>query len=61
MVTLKMSDEDGKLLVNALQRFTSDYRPLRYGGQHKPNTPINEEEWLKLTELVNKLPYEIKL
>ena len=61
MVTLKMSDEDGKLLLNSLIRFTNDYRPLIYGGQYKPNSPINEEEWLKLNELVQKLPYEIKL
>ena len=56
-----MNDKDGKLLVDVLVKFTNDYRPLIYGGQHKPNPPINEEEWLKLTELVNKLPYEIKL
>jgi hypothetical protein len=61
MVTLKMSDEDSKLLVNSLIRFINDYRPFRYGGQHKPNLPINEEEWLRLKDLVNKLPYEIKL
>ena len=61
MVTLKMSDEDGKLLVNVLNKFTNDYRPLRYGGQHKPNSPINEEEWLRLNQLIQKLPYEIKL
>ena len=61
MVTLKMSDEDGKLLVNVLVKFTNDYIPLRYGGQLDYNPPITEEEWLKLNELVNKLPYEIKL
>ena len=61
MTTLKMSDEDGKLLVNVLQKFTNDYRPLRYGGQLDYNPPINEEEWLRLTNLIQKLPYEIKL
>jgi hypothetical protein len=61
MTTLKMSDEDGKLLVNVLVKFTNDYRPLRYGGQHITNPPINEEEWLKLNNLIQKLPYEIKL
>ena len=34
---------------------------VRYGGQHITNPPINEEEWLKLNNLVQKLPYEIKL
>jgi hypothetical protein len=61
MVTLKMSDEDGKLLVNVLNKFTNDYRPLRYGGKLDYNPPITEEEWLKLNNLVQKLPYEIKL
>jgi len=61
MVTLKMSDEDGKLLVNVLVKFTNDYRPLRYGGSAILYPPITEEEWLKLNNLVQKLPYEIKL
>jgi len=61
MTTLKMSDEDGKLLVNSLIRFINDYRPFRYGGQLNYNPVITDEEWLRLKELVNKLPYEIKL
>ena len=61
MVTLKMSDEDGKLLVNVLNKFTNDYRPFTKGGKLDYNPPITEEEWLKLNNLVQKLPYEIKL
>jgi hypothetical protein len=61
MVTLKMSDEDGKLLVNVLNKFTNDYRPFTYGGKLDYNPPITEEEWMRLNQLVNKLPYEIKL
>jgi len=61
MVTLKMTSEDANLLANVLVKFTNDYRPIKYGGDFKNNQPINDEEWVKLTELVNKLPYKIKL
>ena len=61
MVTLKMSDEDCKLLVNVLVKFTSDYRPLRFGGSAILYPPITDDEWLNLTNLIQKLPYEIKL
>ena len=61
MINLQMNDKDGKLLVDVLVKFTNDYRPLRYGGQLDYNPPITEEEWLRLNNLVQKLPYEIKL
>jgi hypothetical protein len=61
MIELKMNQEDCQLLVNVLNRFTNDYRPMRYGGKLDYNPPITEEEWSRLNELVNKLPVEIKL
>jgi hypothetical protein len=59
MVTLKMSDEDSKLLLKPLMDYVSKNRPVSYGGSFQNNPPINEEEWLRLTELVDRL-YHLK-
>jgi hypothetical protein len=60
MVTLKMSDEDSKLLLKPLMDYVGKHRPFRYGGQLDYNPPINEEEWLKLTELIDRLYHNKK-
>jgi hypothetical protein len=60
MITLKMSDEDSKLLLKPLMDYVGKYRPLRYGGQLDYNPPINEEEWLKLTQLIDRLYHNKK-
>jgi hypothetical protein len=61
MTTLKMTSEDTQLLVNVLVKFTSDYRPMRYGGDFRNYSPITDDEWVRLTNLIQKLPVEIKL
>ena len=55
MVNLKMNEEDCKLLVKVLMKFTGDHRPIKYGGQFTNHPPVNEEEWVRLTELIDVL------
>ena len=55
MVTLKMSDEDCKLLLKPLMSYCNKYRPFSEGGEFTYNPPIDEEEWLRLCELVDRL------
>ena len=60
MVTLKMSNEDSKLLLKPLMDYVGKNKPMRYGGQFTNNPPITEEEWLKLTELIDRLYHNKK-
>lgn len=60
MVNLKMSDEDSKLLLKPLMEYTSKHRPMRYGGELDYNPPITEEEWVRLTELIDVLYHNKK-
>ena len=55
MVTLKMSDEDCKLLLKPLRTYCMKYRPISYGGDFTGKPPVDEEEWLRLCELVDIL------
>ena len=56
MINLKMSKQDSELLVNALTKYTSDYRPLKYGGNYNAyQSGISDDEWIRLTELLNTL------
>ena len=60
MITLKMSNEDGKLLLKPLMDYVGKNRPVSYGGSFKDKPSINEEEWLKLTELIDRLYHNEK-
>jgi hypothetical protein len=40
--------------------YVGQNRPVSYGGSLKDNPPINEEEWLKLTELIDRLYHNEK-
>jgi len=56
MINLRMSKEDRELLVNTLIKYTSDYRPIKYGGNYNSLSSITtDDEWLRLTELINVL------
>jgi hypothetical protein len=55
MITLKMSNEDSKLLLDTIVDYTLHNTPMKYGGQFQNNPPINEEEWLRLRDLINIL------
>ncbi len=55
MINLKMYKEDNELLVKVLMRIITDYRPIKFGGNFMNNPFINTNEWLRLTDLLNKL------
>jgi hypothetical protein len=55
MITLKMTDEDGKLLLKPLMDYVGKNRPVSYGGSFIEKPLITEEEWLRLTELIDRL------
>ena len=60
MVTLKMSDEDSKLLLKPLMDYVGKNRPISYGGDFKDTPPITEEEWVRLTEFIDRLYHNKK-
>ena len=60
MVTLKMSDEDSKLLLKPLMDYVGKHRPMRWGGSFNNNPSITEEEWVRLTELIDRLYHNKK-
>jgi hypothetical protein len=55
MVTLKMSNEDSKLLLDTIVDYTLHHTPMKYGGNFKENPKLNEEQWLRLRDLINIL------
>jgi len=55
MITLKMSTEDSKLLTSVIMDYTTQHRPIRYGGDFTNNPKLTDEEWLRLTDLLNVL------
>jgi hypothetical protein len=52
MVTLKMTSEDSKLLLDTMVDYTSQHTPIRYGGNFRENPKLNEEQWLRLRDLI---------
>ena len=60
MVTLKMSDTDSKLLLKPLMDYVSKHRPISYGGDFTENPAVTEEEWIRLTELIDLLYHNKK-
>jgi hypothetical protein len=60
MVVLKMSDEDSKLLLKPLMDYVGKNRPVSYGGDFTENPSVTEQEWIRLTELIDRLYHNKK-
>lgn len=55
-----MSEEDKQLLVKVLMNFTGEHRPVTYGGEFTNHPIVTEEEWVRLTELIDVLYHNKK-
>ena len=56
MINITMSKEDSKLLRSILMSYCADNRPVgKYGGKFTNKPPVTEDEWLRLTELIDAL------
>lgn len=55
MTNLRMSEEDKQLLVNVLTDYTNEHRPISFGGSFTDNPKLTDDEWLRLTKLINLL------
>ena len=56
MINITMSKDDSKLLRRVLMSYCGDNRPVgKYGGTFTNKPPVTEEEWERLTKLIDAL------
>jgi len=61
MINITMSKEDSMLLRKTLMKYCGDNRPVgKYGGPVLKTYPMTEQEWERLTKLVDVLTHNKK-